>query len=74
MPGAPRSYKTFFDLHLYLAGKYCENLKVPEAQLNVNPAWAITWLVGVAIYCTICNYNPTPNWPVFMQQNTLEKN
>ena len=60
MPGAPRSYKNFFDLHLYLAGKCCENLKVPEAQFNVNPAWAKTWLVGVTIYYIIGNNHSTP--------------
>ena len=27
--------------------------KVPRAPRNVNPAGAITWLVGVAIYFTI---------------------
>ena len=47
MPGAPHSDKTFFGLHLCLAGKYCKNPKLLEAQLNVNPAQAITWFVGV---------------------------
>ena len=60
MPGTPRSYKTFFDLHLYLAGKYCKNPIVPGVQLNVNLAWAITWLVGVTIYCTFFNNNLPP--------------
>ena len=40
VPGAPRSDKTFFGLHLDLAGNYCENPKVPGAQLNVNPGRA----------------------------------
>ena len=36
---APRSdSKTFFGLNLYLAGRYCENSKVPAASRNVNPA------------------------------------
>ena len=61
MPGAPRSNgKIFFGLHLYLAGKYCENFKVPRAQLDVNPARAITWFVGVTIYCTFFNSNSPP--------------
>ena len=61
VPGAPRSNgKTFFSLLLYLAGKYCKNLEVPGAQLNVNPARAITWFVGVTIYCTFFNNNPHP--------------
>ena len=35
---------TFFGLHLYLAGTHCENPKVLGAQLNVNPARAVTCL------------------------------
>ena len=57
MPDAPRSNKTFFCLHLCLAEKYCENPKVPGAQLNVNPARAATWFAGVTIYCTFFNNN-----------------
>ena len=34
--------KLFLGFHLYLAGKHGENLKVPGAQLNVNPARAAT--------------------------------
>ena len=49
--------RLFFGLHLYLAVKYCENLKVPGAQLNVNTARAIAWFVGVTIYCTFFNDN-----------------
>ena len=61
MPGTPRSYKFFFGLHLYLAGKYCENSKVPGAQHNVNPAQAITWLViDVTIYGTLFSNNSPP--------------
>ena len=41
--------RLFFGLHLYLAEKYCENLKVPRVQLNINLARAITWFVGVTI-------------------------
>ena len=39
--------RLFFGLHLYLAGKNSEYPKVPGAQLNVNPARALTWFVGV---------------------------
>ena len=70
MPGAPRSDKTFFfDLHQ--TEKYCEYPEVPVAQLNVNPARAITRFVGVTIYCTFFNNNSPPT---FVQQNTFEKN
>ena len=54
------TYDFFFGLHLYLAGKYYENPKAPGAQLNVNPARAITWFVGVTIYCTFFNNKPRP--------------
>ena len=30
------------------------------AQLNINPARAITWFVGVTIYCTFFNNNSPP--------------
>ena len=60
VPGTTCSYKTFFGLHLYLAGRYCKHLKVPGAQLNVNPARAITLLVGVTFYCIFFNNNSPP--------------
>ena len=69
--GASRSYKSFFGLHLYLSEKYYKNPEVPGAQHNVNPARAITWFVGVTIYCTFFSNNSSP--PVFEQQNTFEK-
>ena len=50
-----------FGLHLYLAEKYCKKKnKVPGAQLNVNPARAITWFVGVTLYCIFFNNNSHP--------------
>ena len=52
--------RLFFDLHLYLVGKYCKNPEVPGAQLNINPAWAITWFVSATIYCTFFNNNSPP--------------
>ena len=56
----PRTQMTFFWFYLYLAGKYCKNPEVPEAQLNVNPARAITRFVGVTIYCIFLNNNSPP--------------
>ena len=35
--------------------KLLQNPKVPGAQFNVNSARAITWFVGVTIYCTFFN-------------------
>ena len=52
--------RRFVGLYLYLTGKYCENLKMPGAQLNVNPAQPITWFVRVTLYCTFFNYNLPP--------------
>ena len=45
---------------LYLTEKYCKNPKVPGAQLKVNPARAVTWFVGVTIYCTFFNNHSPP--------------
>ena len=71
VPGAPRSDKTFFGLHLHLARKYCKNLKVRGAQLDINPARAITWLVGVTIYF-FNNNSPPPRQ--FLCNKILLKN
>ena len=60
MPGVQRSDKVFFGLHLYSAQQYCKNFKVPGGQLNVNPTRAITWFVGITIYCAFFNYNSPP--------------
>ena len=72
MPGALRSDKAFFALHLHLAERYCENRKVPVAQLNVNPARAITWFVGVTIDCTFFN-NDSPPARQFLRSKILLK-
>ena len=59
--GARAQIRLFFGLHRYLEEKYCENLKVPGAQLNVNPARVIRWFGGVTIHCTFFkNSSPTP--------------
>ena len=59
--GLRAQIRPFLGLHLYLAGKYCENLKAPGAQLDANAAWAITWFVGVTTCRTFFNNNsPTP--------------
>ena len=48
--------------------------KVPGAPRNsINPAWAIAWLQGVTIFCTIFQWQPTSTLPVFTQQNNFEK-
>ena len=73
MPGAPRSHKTFFDLHFYLGRKYCKNPKVPGAQHNINPSRAITWLVGVTIYCTFFNNNSPPSRQFLCNKILLKK-
>ena len=51
--------KLFFGLNQFLAEKYCKN-QAPEVQLNVNPAQAITWFVGVTIYSTFFGNNLPP--------------
>ena len=63
----------FFGLHLYLVGKYCKNPKVPGAQLNVNPARAIAWFVGVTIYCAFFNNNSPPPLQFLCNKILLKK-
>ena len=55
--GPRAQLKLLFGLQLYLAEKYSKNSKVPGLQRNVNPARAITLLVGVTLYCTFFNNN-----------------
>ena len=65
--------RLFFGLHRYLAGKYCKNLKVPRAQLNVNPARAMTWFVDVIIYCTFFNNSSPPPHQFLCNKILLKK-
>ena len=56
--GAPRpNCKSFFGLHLYLAERCCENFQSARDPARCKSGPAITWLVGVTIYCTIFFYN-----------------
>ena len=72
--------KTFFGLHLYLAGRSCEIPQVPETPLNVNPAQVrrlvgVTnaWLVGITIYCTLLqSHSPPPGQ--FLHKKYFKKN
>ena len=74
MPGALRSDKTFFGLHLYLARKILQKSQSAGAQLNVNPARAITWFVGVTSYCTFFNNNSPPPRQFLCNKIPLQKN
>ena len=70
----PRAHiRLFFDLHLYLAEKHCENPKVPGVQLNVNPARAKAKLVGVTIYYTFFDNNSPPPAGQFLCNEILLK-
>ena len=54
MPGATRSDgETFFGINLHYAEKFVKIFEVPWAPSNINTGRAITWLVGITIYCTI---------------------
>ena len=47
---APRSNgKTFFGLHLYLAGRFCENPQSTSGSVQYKSGPEITWLEGVII-------------------------
>ena len=66
-----RLFLVFFNIWLEDVAKIP---KVSGAPLNVNPALAITWLVGVANYYTIFQKQFTSTSPVFTRQNAFEKN
>ena len=60
MSWAPRSCKTFL-IFIHIWHKNIEKIpKCRGSKLNVSPAWAITWLVGVTIYCRFFNNNSPP--------------
>ena len=46
---------------------------MPGAQLNINPARAITWLIGVNIYHTFFNYNSLPLSQFLWNKTLLKK-
>ena len=71
----PHAHKRLFLIFtvLYLAGRYWKNLKVSGVELNVNPAWAIAWLVGVTIYCTFFNNNSPPPGQFLCNKILLKK-
>ena len=54
VPG-PRAQmvRFFFYLHLYLAGRSCQNPQSASGPARCKSGPAITWLVGVTFYCTI---------------------
>ena len=46
---------------LFLVSTYSAKISnVPGAPCNVNPSQAITWQLGVTIYCTVFNNNSPP--------------
>ena len=65
--------KLVLGFYLYLAGKCCENLQKAKGPRNVNPARAITWLLGVINYCTIFQNNSPQSCQFFRKKNLLEK-
>ena len=74
--GAPRSNrKTFFDLPPYLAERSCKNPLSARDPARCKSGPAITWLISVAIYCTIFNNISVIHLhlPSFYAQNTLKK-
>ena len=47
--------------------------KVPWAQLNANSARAVTWFVGVSMYCTFFNNNSPPPCQFLCNKILLKK-
>ena len=67
--------KTFYGLHLYLAERCCKNLQSAKGPTPCKSGPAITWLVGVTIYCTIFQWqfinSPPPRQ--FLRSKYLKK-
>ena len=53
VPGPRAQMVRLFFLHLYLAGRSCEDPQSARGPARCKFGPAITWLVGVTIYCTI---------------------
>ena len=70
----PRVHIRLFLIFIYI---WQENItKIPKFQgskLNVNPAWAITWLVGITIYCRFFNNNSPPPGQFLCDKILLKK-
>ena len=76
VPG-PRAQmvRLFFYLHLYLAGRSCENPQSARGLVRCKSGPAITWLIGVT-FCNIIFQTQFSNSPpprLFYAQNTLKK-
>ena len=74
--GAPSSDGESLLVFTYIWLKDVEKIsKVPSALRNVTLTWAITWLVGVTIYCIIFKwqYSSTP-LQFFSGKTVLKKN
>ena len=64
--------RTFFGLHLYLAGRCCKNPLSARGSAQCKPGPRITCFVRVTIYCTIFENDSTPPRQ-FCAQNTFKK-
>ena len=52
--------RLYFWSTLVWEGDVAKISKVPGAPRNVNPARAITWKLGLTIYCTVFSNNLPP--------------
>ena len=62
-----------FLVFTYIRQEDVAKIPMPEAPQNVNSARAITWFVGVTIYCTIFQLQLTSISPVVARENAFEK-
>ena len=68
--------RLFFFLHLYLAGRSCENPQSARGPARFKSGPAITWLIGVTISCTIfqLQFNNSPPPRQFLRSKYFQKN
>ena len=70
-----RAQMGFFWSSPVFGKKILQKSQSARAPIQCKSDWAITWFVGVTMYCIFFNNNEfTSSSPVFMEQNTFEKN
>ena len=65
--------RLFFGLHLYLAGRCCENPQSTRGNAQCKSGPGIKWLVSVTIYWTIFQKQFISTLPVFTHKILLKK-
>ena len=71
--GLRTQIRLFFRSSPVFGRKILQKSQSARGSLNVNPAQAITWFVGVTIYCTFFNNNSPPSRQFLCNKMLLKK-